>query len=163
MIYGNVLHCTAQDKGRTMAKGHMAPPSYSMTKLYNFSMIVDWPIKDERLHGIPEFKPEFRELHPKLSLFQQVDWEASDFRCLHTAFVKRSSQEKSNWKTLGVRLNPPQLYVFVKTWKQHGWFYALPRNIKYALTLIFRRDDKRRRYGQGPRIAKSVQHFFQTT
>ena len=159
MIYGNVLHCTKLSEDRRQATGHMAPPSYSMTKLYNFAMIEDWPITDERLHGIPVFKAPFVDNHPKSSLYETVPWEAADFRCLHTAFVRRSSKE-NNWKSLGIRLNPPQLYVFVKTWKQHGWLYALPRNIKYGLTLLFRRDDKRRRYGQGPRVTKDVAGFF---
>lgn len=160
MIYGNVLHCSKLDHRRTTADGHLSPPSYSMTKLYNFSMINKWPIVNERLHGTPVFKPELQEIPSKLSLNEAVTWDDAEFRCLHTAFIKRSSKEKSNWKTFGVRLNPPQLYVFVKTWKQHGWFYALPRNIKYALTLIFRTDDKRRRYQKGPKVKKEVGCFF---
>jgi glycosyltransferase involved in cell wall biosynthesis len=160
MIYGNVFHCNELDDNRQIGSGYLAPPCRSMTKLYNFSLIDDWPVKDQRMHGLPVFKEKAAGRNGKYPLFEAVSWEDSEFRCLHVPFLRRSSQEKSNWSTGGVRLNPTQNYIFKKLWKRKGLLYAIPRMFRYASAFLFRRDEKHRRYAQGPIVSKNVSCFF---
>jgi glycosyltransferase involved in cell wall biosynthesis len=51
-IFGNVLNVRELDREVGVARGHLAPPCRSMTKLYNFAAIEAWdgPCL-ERLHG----------------------------------------------------------------------------------------------------------------
>ena len=49
-LLGNVLHCVELDPARGTAKGYLAPPALSMTKLFNFSRISSWRNCPQRLH-----------------------------------------------------------------------------------------------------------------
>lgn len=106
MIYGNVLNCTAIDLARREATGYLAPPSRSMTKLYNFSAITRWDGPcPERLHGgTPVFREGF-DISLHYNLHEEVPWEKSNFRCLHVCFLPRSSADGG----IGGRPNPPEL------------------------------------------------------
>lgn len=101
-IYGNVLHCTALDERAGRARGHLAPPCRSMTKLYNFAALRDWTGPNpERLHGgRPVFNPGYDETMD-LRLHEQTAWDESLFRCLHLVFLPRSSMAEG----ADVRLN----------------------------------------------------------
>lgn len=89
---GNVLHCQELESGR--ARGHAAPPSRSITKLYNFAAIASWDGDTvERLHGgTIRFQPGFDDAM-KRNLQDELDWDASPLRCLHLCFLPRSSRE----------------------------------------------------------------------
>lgn len=91
-IYGHVLHCTELDSKAGTARGFLAPPSRSMTKLYNFNALRDWTGPNpERLHGgTPVFNPGFDE-SMDLRLHETIHWNDSPFRCLHMVFLSRSS------------------------------------------------------------------------
>lgn len=95
MVMGHSLHVTNFAKGK--ASGYMAPPSRSITKLYNFSAISAWPGRSmERLHGgSPVFHQGF-DANKKRLLFEESSWNDSHFRCLHMCFCPRSSLEKSD-------------------------------------------------------------------
>jgi glycosyltransferase involved in cell wall biosynthesis len=93
LVRGNVLHCTALD-GHS-ARGYLAPPATSMTKLYNLQIVERWDGEHpERLGGADGlvFKPgyEFR----KRNLYEETVWETAAFRCLHACFLRRSSRER---------------------------------------------------------------------
>lgn len=90
---GNVLHCLELEAGR--ARGHAAPPSRSITKLYNFAAIASWDGDTvERLHGgTIRFHPGWDDCK-KRNLQDELDWDASPLRCLHLCFLPRSSLEK---------------------------------------------------------------------
>lgn len=90
-IYGNCLNCKELDLVSQTGKGYLAPPSRSITKLYNFSIIKSWKVYNQRLHGsIPIFKKgDDRSL--RYILYESYDWDRSHFRCLHLCFMKRSS------------------------------------------------------------------------
>jgi glycosyltransferase involved in cell wall biosynthesis len=89
MLVGNVLHVEELDP-RT-ATGYMAPPSRSITKLYNFSAIESWDGNTgERLHGgEPHFRSGFHD-QKKRKLFEESRWEEASLRCLHLCFIPRS-------------------------------------------------------------------------
>lgn len=93
-IYGNVLHCVELDEGTGRARGYLAPPCRSMTKLYNFAALRDWTGPNpERLHGgTPLFNDGF-DAAMDARLHEQIPWEQARFRCLHLVFLRRSSSD----------------------------------------------------------------------
>ena len=102
-LFGNVLNCIHLDEQTGAAEGFLAPPSRSMTKLYNFSAIDAWegPCV-ERLHGGQlRFRPGY-DASLRNNLHEQVRWEDADYRCLHTCFLRRSSLDADG---PGLRLN----------------------------------------------------------
>jgi glycosyltransferase involved in cell wall biosynthesis len=160
LVLGNCLHVAKINDDRSRAEGYLAPPSSSMTKLYNFSLIDDFPIKDERLHGTPVFKDGGDAPSKWFYFCRNQTWEDSCFRCVHTAFVDRTSKPKDQKRILGVRLNPPQIYTLKKIWKDNRFFYALPRAIKLVIEIILGMDSRQKRYKSGPRVTKDVSGFF---
>lgn len=96
MILGNVLHVDDLDENLYRVSGCFAPPSRSITKLYNFEAITAWDGKTlERLHGSqPQFRDGFHEQKKRL-LHHEYSWEEAPLRCLHLCFLKRSSVELS--------------------------------------------------------------------
>lgn len=95
MIMGNVLHVTGLDLDLGSARGHLTPPSRSITKLYNFSAIDSWEGEAmERLHGgQPRFRPGFHA-NAKFLLYERYSWESSPLRCLHLCFCRRSTLDE---------------------------------------------------------------------
>jgi hypothetical protein len=90
-VYGSVVHCTSLSEDRRFATGFPTPPNRSMTKLFNFSLLESWLQKSERLHGL---KTVFKSGHSRdalLKLYERESWEATDLRCLHVCFLKRST------------------------------------------------------------------------
>ncbi len=106
MVMGHCLHTERIRDGQ--ATGFMAPPSRSITKLYNFAAIDAWPGKSvERLHGgRPVFRSGFDASRKKL-LFEESSWDDSPLRCLHACFCRRSSLDSVN---SGIRKNIDELY-----------------------------------------------------
>jgi len=74
-INGHVLHCTSLDIAAGVAAGYMAPPSRTMTKLYNFRAISEWRgPAPERLHGgRVTFNPGYEGV-ANLDMHEQTDW-----------------------------------------------------------------------------------------
>lgn len=94
-VFGNVLNCDRLDESAREAGGWMAPPCRSMTKLYNFAAVerLD-PATKHRLHGrFNVFNPGWDAVAARWELYKEVSWEASEFRCLHTCWLPRSTQE----------------------------------------------------------------------
>lgn len=89
---GNVLHCEAVSESSFIAKGYMAPPSRSITKLYNFAAISSWDGDTvERLHGGDIIFREGYHAGAKLNFQESLGWDESPLRCLHLCFLRRSS------------------------------------------------------------------------
>jgi glycosyltransferase involved in cell wall biosynthesis len=155
-IYGNVLNCVSLDVSRKIAKGHLAPPCRSMTKLYNFSLIRSWVNCKERLHGGKlSFKDGYVERRHELE--SELSWEESYFRCLHTVFLKRSSIQKRF--VVNTRLNPHEL-LQMKKMKLKGRRYRLTAEIEWYAKSWFRKDWKNIKYRRGPLVEKNVSAFF---
>lgn len=152
VLFGNVLNCTAIDLARRHATGYLAPPCRSMTKLYNFAAISRWdgPCLERMLGGTPVFNAGF-DLSLRLNLHEQVPWDASDYRCLHTCFLRRSSRDQADKE----RLNPLEL-------SQRG------RLERMGLGFLHRRrrppdmpdNYKLAKYARGDLVAKDVSAFF---
>ena len=109
-FFGNVLNCVEFDRNNGRARGYLAPPCRSMTKLYNFNAIHSWgDSSGERLHGGEVvFKDGFGE-SKRLSLHEAISWEEATFRCLHMCFLQRSSQQKMRQGKFLPRPNPADI------------------------------------------------------
>jgi len=106
-IKGNVLHCTWLSEDGVRARGYLATPSRSITKLYNFGVIQSWDGDTvERLHGGKVvFQSGFDDLK-KLNFQESISWDETPLRCLHTCFLRRSSLDEDG----GVRENIMEVY-----------------------------------------------------
>jgi hypothetical protein len=153
MLLGNVLHCTKLDSVTRVARGYMAPPCRSMTKLYNFSLINSWNGNcQERLHGgLLKFKegygPDVRKY-----LYKEVGWDDSIFRCLHLCFLPRSSNDRNTGK---IMMRPNIADAMVN---------SLARRIKdRVLKMVGKVPDstlKRQKYMRGAQLELSVEAFL---
>lgn len=154
-IFGNVLNVTSLDIKRKTAQGYLAPPSRSMTKLYNFSMIESWLNCPERLLGDDlAFKNSFNaDLRRYLHL--EFDWEVSFFRCLHMPFMKRSTTQKIRLSR--TRLNPDEIN---RIDHERNGLLRILRTAQLQVMNILGKDWKNRKYRRGPRVKKNVAVFF---
>jgi len=150
-VVGNVLHCTELDGDRSCAKGYLAPPSRSMTKLFNFAALRRWdgPFI-ERLHG---GNPTFIDGFDRYSIHRmhhETSWEQSDLRCLHVCFLPRSSVESGN---RSARLNIMEQSAAMSS--RRAWIKT--QLLKY---LWGKSDYKRRHYMRGPVVEYDARPFF---
>ncbi|MFA7342786.1 MAG: glycosyltransferase family 2 protein [Terrimicrobiaceae bacterium] len=149
---GNVLHCTALARDRSSATGHPAPPSRSITKLYNFGAIVSWDGDTvERLHGgTIRFQPGFDDSMKK-NFQEETGWEESPLRCLHTCFLPRSTHDASRGG-VAVRRNIMEIY--------RGGIAGTVR--RFACRLLRRPDSQWKKdfYRRGPQETVDARAFF---
>jgi len=92
VVFGNVINCDVLDEAAKTASGWLAPPCRSMTKLYNFAAVQSLdPATKHRLHGRHEvFNPGWTAMS-RYELYKEIVWQDSDFRCIHTCWMPRSS------------------------------------------------------------------------
>jgi len=123
MILGNVLHTTRLDRENLTATGHLAPPSRSITKLYNFAAIHSWGGDSvERLHGgTPVFRAGFNA-DAKCHLHAGHGWDDAPLRCLHLCFVGRSGRDTGEAAT---RENIDEIYNVGPLTRAMRWLRAL--------------------------------------
>jgi len=155
-IFANTLNCIRLDMQAKKAWGYLAPPSRAGARLFNFSIIEDWPgATGERLHGEGiVFKNGF---HAGLRcyLHQELEWEHSCFRYVHASFLQRSSLDaRSRVKT---RLNPDELLRIENT---PNWLKKMLITLQIQLVQMFGRDWKNRKYKHGLLVEKDVSAFF---
>lgn len=151
MTYGNVLHCAEIDESAGMAKGYLARPCRSMTKLYNFSLIKAWEGPcSERLHGgtVTFHDPESDQKRMRFDF--DSSWEDSVFRCLHTVFLSRSSMEKGENSN---RLNIHDQLMMSRKRKLLNFVLRLLRISSNSKT-------KNDYYMRGELVKKQVSDFF---
>ena len=116
-IFGNVVHCVQLDAHRNCAKGYLSPPSRSMTKFFNFSVLQSWNGQCERLHGGEKrFRTGFNEAQ-RLALNEQFSWDEAFFRCLHLCFIRRSTKEDGGAMS---RLQPDEKPEWLKKLDRAG-------------------------------------------
>lgn len=142
---GNVLHVT--ELGEGFARGHAAPPSRSITKLYNFSAIRAWDGNTvERLHGgLIAFAEGWNDAM-KRNLQDEVPWGDSPLRCLHLCFLPRSSRDRAS---TGARANIMETYG--AGWR--GWAARLIGGSSSARW-------KHEHYRRGPEVRVDARAFF---
>lgn len=154
-VFGNVLNITLLDLKNKRARGHLAPPSRSMTKLYNFSMIERWVNCPEKLLGGElTFKSGF-SADLRRYLHEELPWEESYFRCLHTVFVRRSSSQKI--QLLRTRLNPDEKNAIRL---ETNPLFRMLRAAKILAGQFLGRDWKNQKYRRGPLVEMDVSAFF---
>ncbi len=150
MILGNVLHVTGMSADGAFARGHLAPPCRSMTKLYNFAAIDAWRgYCAERLHGgNPAFRKGF-SAGERRNLYEECGWDGADFRCLHLCFSRRSSLDRED----ASRRNIMETYG---TSRWRAWLEPFKR-----LASRGRQDGwKEQRYRRGPEVSVDARPFF---
>jgi glycosyltransferase involved in cell wall biosynthesis len=163
-VFGNVLNCVELDAARTQARGYLAPPCRSMTKLYNFAAINSWAKGPERLLGeeLIQFKPGYHA-GLRLALHEQMDWDESFYRCLHVCFMPRSTAEKNlPEQKLTARPNPADLRKDAQLQaaaKKPTWWKRWFSTPKPAL----QSDWKREKYARGALVEKNVAAFFDSS
>jgi hypothetical protein len=155
VLFGNVLNCVDLDTVKKVSKGHLSPPCRSMTKLYNFNAIESWTGCSERLHGGKiVFKPGYHDLLRHM-YHEEHSWDESDYRCLHTVFLKRSSMQ--NTLAAKTRLNPADIRDYQIS---RNWLYRIAKYARSIFQMIFHRDSKYQKYHRGPQVTKDVSAFF---
>ena len=155
-IYGNVLNCKSIDTTKGIAEGYLAPPSRSMTKLYNFSMVESWTDCPERLHsGTLRFKHGINS-PPRHRLYETLEWEQSYFRCLHTAFIHRSSLNKKFTRTS--RQNPSEILKLKSVHADKSYLKYFFRRVRTELGF----DYKHKKYRSGSLVQKNITPFFRS-
>lgn len=152
-IYGNALHCVELDRQRQRAKGYLAPPSRTVTKLYNFNALYDWtgPCMERCHGGRIVFKPGYAEAS-NLSLYDVCSWDDSPFRLLHVCFLTRSSGEQ------GGRCLRPNIMEMAQT-------PLVRRAFQGVLRFFGKKDEsryKREKYARGPLVECNAEPFFRS-
>lgn len=149
---GNVLNVHDLDRERHTARGYLAPPCRSMTKLYNFNAISAWaPPTPERLHGGHiVFRPGYGEQSIR-HLHHEVTWNQSAFRCLHFCFSPRSSRDPVPADGgLSARQTIQEKQV---------WGHSLRARIKALMGLAVPPNHKQQLYARGPLVEQDVRAF----
>lgn len=149
-IFGNVLNVTDLSPSYEKASGYLAPPCRSITKLYNFNALESWDGPcPERLHGgTPVFRSGYHA-GLRLDLHSEVPWKQSDFRCLHTCFIRRSSREAG----ANGRVNPAELNA-------QDWLARLGTRLRNAVRRNSVSDWKREKYMRGDQVTLDIGVFF---
>jgi hypothetical protein len=147
MLMGHCLHVDRLEE--SSATGFSAPPSRSITKLYNFAAIDSWQgVPAERLHGgFPAFRNGFSPDKKRL-LHVEIPWEDSPLRCLHMCFLPRSSNDTAN--------DTPRLNIDEK-FNGPPAFIRLLRRIRL---LPVGPNWKNERYRRGPRTTVDTAPFM---
>jgi hypothetical protein len=152
LIKGNVLHCDSFDRENGTATGWLAPPSRSITKLFNFSALERWEGRAiEHLYGGERtFRPGYTN-DTIYYLRDDYDWTGSPFRCLHVCFLRRSSRQPASQLTR-------------RSVIEGGGDSRARRVANGVRTLLGRppeSDWKLEKYRQGPRVeVQDVAGFF---
>lgn len=158
MVFGNVLNCTNLDKQRRWAKGYLAPPCRSISKLYNFSMIHSWHgSSGERLHGGAISFKEGYGRHQRCVQHETIDWDNAIFRCLHMCFLQRSSKQRS-WRGRYLpRPNPAD--ILSRTMLQQCTAF-LKKSM--GIPVAGKQEWKVEKFTRGDLVSKDVSCFFNT-
>ena len=155
-IFANTLNCIRLDMQAKKAWGYLAPPSRAGARLFNFSIIEDWPgAIGERLHGEEIVFRNGFHAGLRYYLHQELEWEHSYFRYVHASFLQRSSLDsRSRVKT---RLNPDELLRIEST---PNWLKKMLITLQIRLGQMFGRDWKNRKYKHGLLVEKDISTFF---
>jgi hypothetical protein len=152
LIKGNVLHCDRLDRADGTATGWLAPPSRSITKLFNFAALERWEGRAiEHLYGGERtFRPGYTN-ETIYYLRDDYDWARSPFRCLHVCFLPRSSMQ-------------PARQLTRRSLLERGGDSRRRRVVDGVRTLLGRPPEsawKLEKYRQGPRVeVHDVAGFF---
>ena len=151
-IKSNVLNVTELDRERSVATGYLAPPSRSVTKLFNFAAIDSWTqcFRQYMHDGEIVFRPGYdRERIGMLG--DRFTWEETPLRCLHVCFLRRSSLDPHG-SAGHTRPSPIELGG-----KRRSRFTELVERIRPGQQTSAWKDDK---YRRGDLVTKSTEPFL---
>lgn len=153
-IFCNTLNCVAVDYENQTAQGYLAPPSRAGARLFNFAILNSWTGCPERVHGGElVFKPGYN-WKLRRALHEEFTWETAYFRCVHLAFVRRSSVQKH--QPGRGRLNPGEIAERHSSRNWRHWPGYLKLLIKHWLGL----DWKNQKYRRGKLVEKEISAFM---
>ncbi|RWX49377.1 Glycosyl transferase family 2 [Candidatus Electrothrix marina] len=154
MILGNVLNAIEVTFEKKFARGYLAPPCRSMTKLYNFAAIDAWSgYCSERLHGGQiVFRPGFSHTD-RFYMYKEVEWQNSCFRCLHLCFIPRSNKEQHVSGELVIRKN-------IADRLSEGMVTRCVSRVKKLLGVTQKSPWKREKYMQGELVTCDISSFL---
>jgi hypothetical protein len=152
VLFGNVLNCIHVDTEKKEAAGYLAPPCRSMTKLYNFRIIESWegPCLERMLGDPPVFKEGY-DSSLRLNLHEQISWDQSYYRCLHTCFLRRSSLDPQEGQE---RPNPVEL-------SRKNFLDRIGLGFIKTLSRGETKNWKKEKYLRGDLNTIDISHFFQ--
>ncbi|MGV3531521.1 MAG: glycosyltransferase family 2 protein [Chthoniobacteraceae bacterium] len=151
VVFGNVVNCVEIDETSRTARGYLAPPCRSMTKLYNFAAVTRLdPDSPQRLMGRNNvFAPGYHE-GLRHEVYKQVSWEEASFRCLHACFLPRSSRQtgdpRGRENITEMRKHSPLI------WLRRQWARAIGRSAESQW--------KMEKYSRGPLVTVDATPFL---
>lgn len=155
-IFANTLNCVKLDMEAKKAWGYLAPPSRAGARLFNFSVIDDWPgATGERLHGWGIVFKKGYHADLRRYLHEELDWEHSYFRYVHASFLIRSSLDRLN--LVRTRLNPDEV---TRVMDEKNVIRRLAALFKVRFAQLMKKDWKNQKYRRGPLVEKDVSAFF---
>ena len=106
-LRSNALNCVELDLERRVAGGYLAPPSRSVTKLWNCAAFDSWTrcLRQYMHDGDIAFRSGY-DRNRTTHLGESHTWEETPLRCLHVCFLRRSSLSPNGE---GSRLSPIEL------------------------------------------------------
>ncbi|MBU2544900.1 FkbM family methyltransferase [Patescibacteria group bacterium] len=150
-IRGNSLNAENINCESKIAEGYLSPPSRSMTKLFNFSILDSWRENCQRLHGTNLIFKKGFDGTITYKIFDMYDWDNSYFRMLHLCFINRTGLDKKYKNT--ARLSP----------EENSRLFPSFRNFISNLSkgrLTLDSEYKLRKYKKGKLITKNIQSFL---
>ena len=119
LIRSNALHVVELEAEKQIARGYMSPPSASVVKLHNFSLIESWDgVHPERLHGADGLRFRAGREGLKLDLGSCHSWDESPLRCLHVCFLRRSSLDWVERTRSSIRDRNAPARLPVRAWRR---------------------------------------------
>ena len=148
-----MLHAVELDESAATASGYLSPPSRCGAKLFNFAAIDSWTrVYRQCLHdGEVAFRPSrsWEQVH---HFGEDPGFDESPFRCVHAAFLRRSSREPEGGR---LRLNP----IEANTYRRD-----LVGRVKLAARRLRPGGDqapwKLEKYRRGPLVTKDAAAFL---
>jgi hypothetical protein len=151
VVFGNVLNCVELDETSRQARGWLAPPCRSMTKLYNFAAVRSLdPVAKQRLMGRHDVFNEGYHSGLRHEIYKTLSWDEATFRCLHTCFLQRSSSQAADPRG---RENLTELGKYSPlAWLRRGWARLQGRSAESRY--------KTEKYRRGPLVTVDASPFF---
>jgi hypothetical protein len=153
-LFPAMLHCVALEEQTGTASGYLAPPALSGPKLFNFAALRSWDrVYRERLH---EGEPTFRDGWAWTSvgrLDQEHEWHENPFRCLHTCFLRRSSNDAR--EGVHTRLNIAEANTYRRDLRGR-----IERGLRATGATAATGPWKLEKYRRGPLVTKDATPFL---
>jgi hypothetical protein len=147
-----MLHTVELDEDAMTASGYLSPPSRCGGKLFNFAAIESWTkVFRQCLHDGEVVYRRGRSWEQVHHFGEDPGFDESPFRCLHPAFLRRSSIDPTGGR---LRLNP----IEANTYRRD-----LVGRVQLALRgLRPRREEpwKLEQYRRGPLVPKDAAPFL---